>query len=85
MGFLAGFGSDPFQSDYLDHNAGQINNLIQGVVTATGQVMAPATVSSPHVRLSLTVVPKSDQDDPLGAPRKGSLDQLTRLPSAWRD
>lgn len=40
-----------------------MNNLIEGVASAAGQLMALSTVSSHHVWLGLTTVSKLDRED----------------------
>ena len=55
-------------SDYSDRCVGQMNNLVHGMATAAGRVMALTTMTSRHVWLGLTALAKKDRDDLLGAP-----------------
>jgi len=50
-------------SDYSDRCVGQMNNLVHGMATAAGRVMALTTVASRHVWLGLTALAKKDRDD----------------------
>lgn len=59
----------------MDRSIGQINNLVQGITTATDSIMALATVGSCHLWLGLTAVPKVDLDDLLDL-QAASLDRF---------
>jgi len=45
-----------------------MNNLVHGMATTAGRVMALTTVASRHVWLGLTALAKKARDDLLGAP-----------------
>lgn len=58
MSFLLASAQNPSQNEFLDCSIGQMNNLIKGVASTAGRVMALATVGSHH--MCLTAVPMTD-------------------------
>lgn len=53
---------------HATNNNNKLNNLIQGVATTVGRVMATATVVPHHAWLCFPAIPKSDWDHLLWAP-----------------